>query len=53
MKTELYQNELTYQLVMNQAHQLLEGELITQQEYEQFQKTILQKCQPFISRLVG
>ncbi|GGE26799.1 SHOCT domain-containing protein [Streptococcus himalayensis] len=50
---KLYQNELTYQLSLKQAHKLWQQQLITQEEYEQFQQIILQKYQPFISQLVG
>lgn len=44
-------NEMTYQLTMIQAKLLLDNGALTVEEFEQFRQLMLEKYQPFISRL--
>ncbi|HEL1838371.1 TPA: hypothetical protein TX084_000793 [Streptococcus suis] len=51
MHPQKINNELTYQVTMIQARQLLQRGIITLEEFEQFQTSMIEKYQPFISKL--
>ncbi|WP_434747876.1 SHOCT domain-containing protein [Streptococcus dysgalactiae] len=51
MTSDKLQKEMTYQLTMIQADKLLKSRIITEEAHQQFKAKMLEKYQPFISRL--
>lgn len=51
MTNDKLQDEMTYQLTMIQADRLLKSRIISEEVYQQFKEKMLEKYQPFISRL--
>lgn len=51
MTDDKLQKEMTYQLTMIQADRLLKSRIISKEVYQQFKAKMLEKYQPFISRL--
>lgn len=53
MTEQDFQQELTYQITMAQAKQLLAEGLISEADFQAFKTKMLEKYKPFISQLVG
>lgn len=51
MKSQTINNELTYQVTMLQAKNLLEKKIITKEDYLEFQILMIEKYHPIISTL--
>lgn len=51
MTNDELQDELTYQLTMMQADRLLKSRIISEEVHQQFKAKMLEKYQPFISKL--
>jgi len=51
MTNDKLQDEMTYQLTMIQADRLLKYRIISEEVHQQFKEKMLEKYQPFISRL--
>lgn len=51
MTNNKLQDEMTYQLTMIQADRLLKSRIISEEVHQQFKEKMLEKYQPFISRL--
>ncbi|MGT2935801.1 SHOCT domain-containing protein [Streptococcus castoreus] len=53
MTEQDFQRELTYQITMAQAKQLLSEGLISEADFQAFKAKMLEKYEPFMSQLVA
>ncbi|WP_187119182.1 SHOCT domain-containing protein [Acidaminococcus massiliensis] len=47
MDKKTFQNEATFQMTLHLARKMLSQKLITEKEYQDFEKDMIRRCQPF------